>query len=263
MDIIERIRDTIKSEHPISSNSAKGIIELRFKKNDSLYVLDLKTPGYPMINFVGSYMLRGGNWNTPEDKSPVDTYARELREEFIPKSQDEEEIKFVKWVNDTLIRNAEPLWDYAYIITPEIHGNIKKGTMAGVESIFHSEMDGEELTDRLKISRRYGAEKVSMLTYHLMERSPESKVVILSDSDLRNGVNGNFGFGDEVLISRYAKERKGYKPILKFREGIIKEQISTTPRTPYADRSFLNLLKTNPLRDGASPDADVYAPDKK
>ena len=97
----------------LSSTAAKGIIELKFNR-DSLYLLDVKTPGYPIERFVHHYMIKGGTWTHSEDVCPINTYERELREEIIALNNESEELELIKWMVNSLIKTAKPLADYFF-----------------------------------------------------------------------------------------------------------------------------------------------------
>ena len=261
MDIVDRIRQDVPGEHSIISRSAKGIIRIKFK-NDGLFLFDMKTHGYPQKKFVGHYLLRGGNWNTPEDLTPKDTYARELREEFKALDDVKDDGNTVRWLNNTIVENARPLAEYAYIIPPEVHGNVKKGIMSGVESIFYTEVDGDELVDRLGILANGSTERTSRLTHALTVRSPESPAILISEIDLRAGkTTGYFAFGDEIIFGNYLRNMFGYRTQIPIRAGVVKEETrASTPLTPHAEVPYLDLLHVNPIREGKSPDSKVYTP---
>lgn len=258
MNLIERIQKEIKLEKPINSNSAKGIIEIKFAKGSSLWILDVKTPGYPIKKFVGSYVIKGGNWTEATDRSPLDTYTRELKEEFCPAiKEDKTEIDNVAWMVDALVRSATPLWDYLIYVPEKVHERLGKGPYVGVESYFSSELKGDELCGRLRIPIVEQDERISLLTHELGIRSTESKIAILSDKDIKKGVYRTFAFGDDQKFARFIKENKGFEPNLGLVEGIMIEELETKPITPYAERPFLKLLRINPT-SGSVDDAAVY-----
>ncbi len=67
----------------IHNCSATGIIHQASAPANLL--LDVKTPGYPILTYVGAGLLPGGNWvrpNATNDRTPLGTYRREILEEL-------------------------------------------------------------------------------------------------------------------------------------------------------------------------------------
>ena len=138
-DELKKLAESYEGKPFINAHSAKAVIEIR-NKNEPWFWFDLKTPGYFFANFVGKRILKGGNWNTPIWKAPMDTYIAELFTE-VP------QMELVKTISD----NTHPFADYLEIVSQKCHGNNKKDTIITLSSVFYSIVDSEYLFDMIEI----------------------------------------------------------------------------------------------------------------
>ena len=246
-------------QYPIHCNAGKGIIEVVFKNYPTIWLFDKKTPGYPFRIWVGAYLIRGGCWENPADRSPLDTYSREMSEEFTaPKNADARLSANASWIVSCLVSTASPLWDYLLFVPESVHQFARRGPIAVAQSFFLSTLNGDELYDRFGINiRKDFKNKYKDLIKRLATIYTESDVGLLSETDLKQGTSVSFAFGDDQVFIRYLTDRKGFVPRMPVLEGIELEELPTSPLLPYVQRPFLDLIRINPLRR-LEPDGAFY-----
>ncbi|GEM_PF-4633356 len=257
MSLLEHIQEAHPDNPtPIRSFAAKGIIHLDFTSFPSLYLFDIKTPGYPLKKFVHAYLVKGGNWGKAEEQTPLDTYRKELQEEivsieakYLTEAAATREQQAMAWFHETLLANTKPYKDFIYLAKEAHHSQKGKGSLAGVTSWFVSSLSGTELCHRLGIHFDYNVESISSLSYHLNIRSKESQIGIISEDNFATGVHGIFPMSDDQILQRYFREALKFTPKINMLSDVDSEELSTTPLTPYAERPYLPFVALNPLRE--------------
>lgn len=241
--VIESFLVRYGNDYRMNSLASKGPIVVNWRSRAPWIVADVKTEGYPSRNFVGKYMLTGGNWRDPEDLTPLDVYIRELDHEL-------------KALVNTVYPDIEPFADYFELYSSRQHGNpnMKKvlsatqGTICGVVSIFSSTLEGERLQDALKIS----SYDLSPNSLKSRIKSTEAGVAVLTVGDLRSGHIDNFAAGDGIKLRDFLREQYGIDIKVRTPHGRSTRLVDTTPLTPYAERDILPYLRLNPLRVGTA-----------
>jgi hypothetical protein len=227
----------------INSFASKGPIVVTWRNGPPWIVTDLKTEGYPSRRFVGKYLLTGGNWRDPEDKTPLDLYRRELGCELGA-------------LVSVLSPVIEPFADYFDVCSVEQHGNPNmrkvlpetKGTMYCIASVFSSTLEGEELQEILRIPTA----ELNRESLRGRIKSTERGVAVLTVEDLSSGHINNFAAGDGIKLRDYLRERYGIKIAVRTPHGKSIRLTQTTPLTPYAERDILPYLRLNPLKVGTA-----------
>jgi len=233
----------------INSFASKGPIVVAWRNGPPWIVVDLKTEGYPSRRFVGKYLLTGGNWRHPEDKTPLDLYRRELGDELGA---------LVSGLSPVI----EPFADYLEVHSVEQHGNPNmrkvlpetRGTIYCIASVFSSTLEGEELQEV------FGIPTTELNPESLRGRikSTESGVAVLTVEGLLSGDINNFAAGDGIRLKDYLRERYGIKISVRTPHGKSIRLTQTTPLTPYAERDSLPYLRLNPLRVGTAPQQSPF-----
>lgn len=119
------------------------------RSGDSL-LLQRKTPGYPLADYVGRHTLIGGFWSTDRDQSPRETMRREVREEIRPDElcrAVDEGLEFFAGLDYRLPElddEGEPFWTRAYVYEVDIRGrfDLAKAELLEGEAVYVEHIAG-------------------------------------------------------------------------------------------------------------------------
>lgn len=234
-------------EYFINSHSAKGIVAADYGDDNPVFIFDEKTQGYPQVNFVGTLMISGGNWNNRKDGNPLALYKRELSEEL---------------KHEELVRRIDSglygVGDYMFHVPAAVHGNMKKGDICGHASIFASDVSGSDFDNALGISHDVGETKKEKMLAELRKAFKESNVGVVSLEELSTKSSKRFGFADDRIITDFLLQRYGVFPVLDFFNPIYIERMPTDPLLDFKDRQTIAYDMLNPLRVGDTEDSKVF-----
>jgi len=224
-------------------NCHASVCTIEILGEEPWYWFELKTPGYPPKNFVGTYCLNGGNWINKQDKNPLDVYRREISEE----------VKDARIVSQLLV-NAKAAGDYFSHVPKEVHGNPRQNDYNFVFSLVETNIDRYELAYKLGLENDFSAESLS----RALGGVQQYPAAIVTLQQFKDGLERQICWGYDQIMSEYLERKHGFHPRIRMFEGIVVKKLESSPFTPFEERETLNHYRINPLRE-ATDDKKLFS----